>query len=152
MAGLNKVMIIGNLGADPEMRYTPSGAAVATFNVACSRSWTNRESGERQEQTEWVRVVTWNRLAELCSQYLSKGRPVYVEGRLQTRQWEDQQGQTRYTTEVVAQDVQFLGGRGEGGGEFGGGGYGGGGGGGGNWQGGGPPPGGPVDADDLPFE
>ena len=152
MAGLNKVMLIGNLGADPEMRYTPSGAAVATFNVACSRAWTNRESGERQEQTEWVRVVTWNRLAELCSQYLSKGRPVYVEGRLQTRQWEDQQGQTRYTTEVVAQDVQFLGGRGEGGGEFGGGGYGGGGGGGGgNWQGG-PPPSGPIDADDLPFE
>ena len=142
MAGLNKVMLIGNLGADPEMRYTPSGAAVANFNVACNRSWTNRETGERQEQTEWVRVVTFNRLAENCSQYLSKGRPVYVEGRLQTRQWEDQQGQTRYTTEVVAQDVQFLGGRGEGGGDFGGGGY----------SQGGPPQGGPVDADDLPFE
>lgn len=142
MAGLNKVMLIGNLGADPEMRYTPSGAAVANFNVACNRSWTNRETGERQEQTEWVRVVTFNRLAENCSQYLSKGRPVYVEGRLQTRQWEDQQGQTRYMTEVVAQDVQFLGGRGEGGGDFGGGGY----------SQGGPPQGGPVDADDLPFE
>ena len=87
-------------------------------------------------------MVTWNRLAENCSQYLSKGRPVYVEGRLQTRQWEDQQGQTRYMTEVVAQDVQFLGGRGEGGGDFGGGGY----------SQGGPPQGGPVDADDLPFE
>ena len=142
MAGLNKVMLIGNLGADPEMRYTPSGAAVANFNVACNRSWTNRETGERQEQTEWVRVVTFNRLAENCSQYLSKGRPVYVEGRLQTRQWEDQQGQTRYMTEVVALDVQFLGGRGEGGGDFGGGGY----------SQGGPPQGGPVDADDLPFE
>ena len=151
MAGLNKVMIIGNLGADPEMSYTPSGAAKTTFRVACSRSWTNRESGERQEHTEWVQVVTWNRLAEICSQYLSKGRSVYVEGRLQTRRWEDQQGQTRYMTEVVAMEVQFLGGRGEGGGEFGGGGYGGGGGGG-NWQGGGPPAGGPVDADDLPFE
>lgn len=151
MAGLNKVMIIGNLGGDPEMRYTPTGAAVATFSVACNRTWTNRDTGERQEHTEWVRVVTWDRLAENCSQYLSKGRPVYVEGRLQTRQWEDQQGQTRYMTEVVAQDVQFLSGRGEGGGEFGGGGYGGGGGGGGNWQGG-PPPSGPVDADDLPFE
>ena len=146
MAGLNKVMIIGNLGADPEMRYTPSGAAVANFNVACNRAWTNRETGERQEQTEWVRVVTFNRLAENCSQYLSKGRPVYVEGRLQTRQWEDQQGQTRYMTEVVAQDVQFLGGRGEGGGDFGGGGYGGG------YSQSGPPQGGPVDADDLPFE
>ena len=118
---------------------------MATFNVACNRAWTNRE-GERQEHTEWVRVVTWNRLAENCSQYLSKGRPVYVEGRLQTRQWEDQQGQTRYTTEVVAQDVQFLSGRGDSGGDFGGGSPGGG-----NWQGG-PPPSGPVNADDLPFE
>ena len=143
MAGLNKVMLIGNLGADPEMRYTPSGAAVATFSVACNRSWTSRETGERQEQTEWVRVVTWNRLAENCSQYLSKGRPVYVEGRLQTRQWEDQQGQTRYMTEVVALDVQFLSGRGDGGGDFGGGG---------GYSQGAPPQGGPVDADDLPFE
>lgn len=147
MAGLNKVQLIGNLGGDPEMRYTPSGAAMATFNVACNRSWTNRETGERQEHTEWVRVVTWDRLAENCSQYLSKGRPVYVEGRLQTRQWEDQQGQTRYMTEVVALDVQFLGGRGDSGGDFGGGRSDGGG----NWQGG-PPPGNPVDADDLPFE
>lgn len=151
MAGLNKVMIIGNLGADPDMRYTPSGVEVATFSVACNRRWKNQQTDEWEERTEWIRVVAFRQLAVNCSQYLSKGRSVYVEGRLQTRQWEDQQGQTRYMTEVVAQDVQFLGGRGEGGGEFGRGGYGGGGGGGGNWQGG-PPPSGPVDADDLPFE
>lgn len=145
MASLNKVMIIGNLGADPEMRYTPSGAAMANFNVACNRTWTNRDTGERQEQTEWVRVVLWNRLAETASQYLQKGRQVYIEGRLQTREWEDRDGNRRWTTEVVAREMLMLGGRG---GESGG--YGGGGGG--NWQGGGPPAGGPVDADDLPFE
>ena len=148
MAGLNKVMLIGNLGADPEMRFTANGSAVSNFNIACSRTYTDRE-GQRQEVTEWVRIVAWQRLAELAGQYLSKGRSVYVEGRLQTRQWEDREGNTRYTTEVVANDIQFLGSRGDGGG---GGNFGGGGGGGGNWQnqpddfGGGP------DAGDLPFE
>ena len=146
MASLNKVMIIGNLGADPEMRYTPSGAAVANFNVACNRTWTNRDTGERQEQTEWVRVVLWNRLAEIASQYLQKGRQVYIEGRLQTREWEDRDGNRRWTTEVVGNEMVMLGGRGGESSDYGGGG------GGGNWQGGGPPAGGPVDADDLPFE
>ena len=117
MAGLNKVMLIGNLGADPELRFTANGAAVANFRIACSRSYTDRE-GQRQEVTEWVTIVAWQRLAELCGQYLSKGRPVFVEGRLQTRQWQDREGNNRYTTEVVANDIQFLGGRG-GGGDFG---------------------------------
>ena len=107
MAGLNKVMVIGNLGADPEMRYTADGAAVTNFNVAASRRFTGAD-GERKEETEWFRVVAFRKLAELCSQYLQKGRRVYVEGRLQTRSWEGQDGQKRYTTEVVAQDVQFL--------------------------------------------
>jgi single-strand DNA-binding protein len=106
---LNKVMIIGNLGADPEMRYTANGSAVTTFNVATSRRFTD-SSGERREETEWFRVVTWNRLAETCAQYLVKGRQVYVEGRLQTRSWEGQDGQKRYTTELIAEDVRFLGG------------------------------------------
>ncbi|MXX80416.1 MAG: single-stranded DNA-binding protein [Chloroflexi bacterium] len=144
MAGLNKVMLIGNLGADPELRFTANGAAVANFRIACSRSYTDRD-GQRQEVTEWVTIVAWQRLAELCGQYLSKGRPVFVEGRLQTRQWQDREGNNRYTTEVVANDVQFLGGRGGGGEDFGGGG-------GGNWE---EPPGdmgGGPDAGDLPFE
>jgi single-strand DNA-binding protein len=107
---LNKCMVIGHLGGDPEMRYTANGNAVTTFSVASGRTFTDR-SGERREETEWFRVVTWDRLAELCSQYLTKGRLVYVEGRLQTRQWEGQDGQKRYTTELVAQEVKFLGGR-----------------------------------------
>ena len=107
MASLNKVQIIGNLGQDPEMRFTANGRAVSTFNVAVNRRYTTQD-GERHEETEWVRVVAWARLAELVSQYLTKGRQVDVEGRLQTRQWEDKEGQRRYTTEVVAQDVQFL--------------------------------------------
>ena len=105
---LNKVMVIGNLGADPEMRYTANGSAVTNFNVASNRRYTTRD-GESRDETEWFRVVTWNRLAEICSQYLSKGRQVYVEGRLQTRSWEGQDGQTRYTTEVIAEEVKFLG-------------------------------------------
>jgi single-strand DNA-binding protein len=109
---LNKCMIIGHLGGDPEMRYTANGTAVTTFSVATGRTFTDR-SGERREETEWFRVVTWDRLAELCSQYLTKGRLVYVEGRMQTRQWEGQDGQKRYTTELVAQEVKFLGGRGD---------------------------------------
>lgn len=116
---LNKCMIIGNLGADPEMRYTANGNAVTTFNVATSRTY-NDASGERREETEWFRVVTWSRLAEICAQYLTKGRQVYVEGRMQTRSWEDQQGQKRYSTELIAQEVKFLGGR-DGGGAGGGG-------------------------------
>jgi len=107
MAGLNKVMVIGNLGADPEMRYTADGAAVTNFRVAASRNYTGAD-GERKEETEWFRIVAFRKLAELCNQYLQKGRRVYVEGRLQTRQWEGQDGQKRFTTEVIAQDVQFL--------------------------------------------
>ena len=107
MANLNKVQIIGRLGQDPEMRFTANGRAVSTFNVAVNRNYTTQD-GERREETEWVRVVAWAKLAELVSQYLTKGRQVYVEGRLQTRQWDDKEGQRRYTTEVVAQDVQFL--------------------------------------------
>ena len=114
MASLNKVMIIGNLGADPEMRYTANGSAVTTFNVATNRQYTTRE-GEQRDETEWFRVVAWNRLAEICSQYLSKGRQVFVEGRMQTRSWEGQDGQKRYTTELIAQEVQFLGSQRDGG-------------------------------------
>ncbi|MQC19079.1 MAG: single-stranded DNA-binding protein [Chloroflexi bacterium] len=111
-------MVIGHLGADPEMRYTANGSAVTTFRVATSRNFTDG-SGERREETEWFRVVTWNRLAETCAQYLTKGRLVYVEGRLQTRQWDDQQGQRRYTTELIAETVRFLGGGRDGGGSGG---------------------------------
>ena len=119
---LNKAMVIGHLGADPEMRYTANGNAVTTFNVATSRQFQGPD-GERREETEWFRVVTWNRLAETCSQYLSKGRLVYVEGRMQTRSWEGQDGQKRYTTELIAQEVKVLGGRDGGGGGGGGGRY-----------------------------
>jgi len=107
MAGLNKVMLIGNLGADPEMRYTANGQAVTTFNLAVNRNWTGRD-GERKEDTEWVTVVSWDKLAETVSQYLQKGRRAFVEGRLQTRSWEGQDGVKRYKTEVVASTVQFL--------------------------------------------
>lgn len=107
MAGLNKVMLIGNLGADPEMRYTANGTAVTNFNVAVNRNWTGPD-GERKEETEWFTVVCWNKLAETVSQYLQKGRRAYVEGRLQTRSWEGQDGQKRYKTEVIANTVLFL--------------------------------------------
>src|ERR1051326_8193501 len=110
---VNKVILVGRLGQNPEVRYTPSGAAVANFSVATNESWTDK-SGQKQERTEWHRVVVWGKLAELCGKYLSKGRQCYIEGRLQTRQWEDQQGQKRYTTEIVANTVQFLGGGAEG--------------------------------------
>src|ERR1700751_3162727 len=106
---VNKVILVGRLGQNPEVRYTPAGAAVANFSVATNESWTDK-SGQKQERTEWHRVVVWGKLAELCSQYLSKGRQCYVEGRLQTRQWQDKDGQTKYTTEVQAQTIQFLGG------------------------------------------
>jgi single-strand DNA-binding protein len=112
--GVNKVILIGNLGGDPELRSTPGGTSVATFTLATNESW-NDKDGTRQERTEWHRVVAWGRLAEICGQYLRKGRQVYIEGRLQTRSWEDKQGNQRKTTEVIARDMQMLGGRGEGG-------------------------------------
>lgn len=111
MASVNKVILIGNLGADPDLRYTPSGAAVCNLSIATTDVRTDRE-GNRQEFTEWHRVVVWNKQAENCAKYLTKGRPAYIEGRLQTRSWEDKNsGQKRYTTEIVADRVQFLGGR-----------------------------------------
>jgi single-strand DNA-binding protein len=142
MAGLNKVMLIGNLGKDPEMRYTANGKAVTTFSLAVSRQFSGGE-GERREETEWFDIVTWERTAELCSQFLQKGRQTYIEGRLHTRSWEGQDGQKKYRTEVIAERVLVLG---QGGG-----------------GGGGPRPmpeyedgpgggGGNVDPDDLPFE
>ena len=155
--GINKVILIGNLGNDPEMRHTPNGAGVCEFRLATNEAWTDKQ-GQRQERTEWHRVVVWGKKAEVCSKYLSKGRQVYVEGRLRTRSWEDKEGNKRYTTEVVANDVQFLGGggggeRGERGGERGGGGGRSGGGGGGSDE---PPPGdywggGGGPDDDIPF-
>lgn len=105
--GLNKVMIIGNVGRDPEMRYTPSGKPVTSFSVATSRSWVNAQ-GERREATEWFNVVAWRDLAEICSQCLTKGSRVYIEGRLQTRSWEDQEGQKHYRTELVANEIIVL--------------------------------------------
>ena len=111
MASLNRVLIIGNLGQDPELRYTPNQVAVATLNVATTESRPGAD-GQRQDVTEWHRVIVWNKQAENCSKYLVKGRTVFVEGKLQTRSWEDKNGQKRYTTEIVAQNVQFLGGAG----------------------------------------
>ena len=150
--GVNKCIFIGNLGADPETRYTPSGTAVTNIRIAVSESWKDRQSGEQQERTEWVRVVGFNRLAEIMGEYLQKGSQVYIEGRLQTRKWQDQQGNDRYTTEIVANDMQMLGGRGGGGGGGGAPSGGGGGGGqqGGAQQGGGAPPADDFD-DDIPF-
>ena len=114
--GINKVILIGNLGADPEVRYTPSGSAVASVNIATSETWKDKQTGEAQERTEWHRVVFFNRLAEIAGEYLRKGSKIYLEGRLQTRKWQDQAGQDRYTTEIVAGEMQMLDGRGEGGG------------------------------------
>lgn len=119
MSSVNKVILIGNLGADPEVRYTPSGAAVCTISLATTRNWKNRETQERQEETEWHRVVFYDRLAEVAGEYLAKGRPVYVEGRLKTRKWQDKEGVDRYTTEVIAEQMQLLGSRDGGGGERG---------------------------------
>ena len=109
MASVNKVMVLGNLGRDPELRHTGTGKAVATLRIATNEVW-NDQSGERQERTEWHNVVVWGRSAENCGQYLKKGRSVFVEGRLQTRKWQDKEGQDRYTTEIVADRVQFIGG------------------------------------------
>ena len=124
--GINKVILIGNLGKDPETRYTPSNAAVTNLTIATSDSWRDKQSGEQQERTEWHRVVCWNRTAEIAAEYLKKGSKVYIEGRLQTRKWQAKDGQDRYTTEIVANDLQFLDSRGGGGGADGagsGGGY-----------------------------
>ena len=136
MASVNKVFLIGNLGGDPEVRYTASGSAVANFRIATTDVWNDR-NGERQERTEWHRIVVWGKQAEHCGEYLRKGRSVHVEGRLQTRDWEDRDGNKRYTTEIVANSVTFLGSRGEGGGGGYGGSQGGGGQGGGGGYGGG---------------
>lgn len=112
--GINKVILVGNLGNDPEMRQTAGGAAVATVSIATSDTWQDKTTGEKQERTEWHRVVFFNRLAEIVGQYLRKGRQIYVEGRLQTRKWQDQAGQDRYTTEIIASEMQILGNRGGG--------------------------------------
>ena len=130
MASVNKVILIGNLGRDPEVRYTPSGGAVCNVTLATTRSWKSKESGEKVEETEWHRIVFYDRLAEIAGEYLKKGRSIYVEGRLKTRKWTDKDGAEKYTTEVIAQEMNMLGGReGMGGGaggadeEGGGGGY-----------------------------
>jgi single-strand DNA-binding protein len=108
MAGVNKVILIGRLGRDPEVRYTPSGAAVANFSIATSEEWKDKNTGEKQERTEWHRIDAWRRLGEICGEYLRKGSHVYIEGRLQTDQWEDRDGNKRYTTKIVAQKMQML--------------------------------------------
>jgi single-strand DNA-binding protein len=107
---INKVILIGRLGQDPELKYTPSGSAVCNFSLATSESWADK-SGQKQEKTEWHRIVVWGKLAELCNQYLAKGRQAFVEGSLQTRSWEGKDGQKRYTTEINARNIQFLGGQ-----------------------------------------
>lgn len=152
--GVNKVILIGNLGKDPEVRFTPSGQAVANFSIATTDSWTDKTTGQKQERTEWHRIVVWGKQGEHCGEYLKKGRQCYVEGRLQTREWTDKEGKKKYTTEVVANTVQFLGGgqradggapRASGAPEATGGG---------NDFGGGTPSddmGGPPPADDIPF-
>jgi single-strand DNA-binding protein len=108
MSGVNKAILVGNLGADPEIRYTQSGTAVARFNLATSETWTGKD-GNRAERTEWHRIVAWAKLAEICKQYLSKGKQVYIEGRIQTREWQDANGVKKWTTEIVAQNMVMLG-------------------------------------------
>lgn len=121
MASVNKVTLIGNLGRDPEVRYTPNGAAVCNVSIATTRNWKDKNSGDKVEETEWHRVVFYDRLAEIAGEYLKKGRSVYVEGRLKTRKWQDKDGKDVYTTEVIADNMQLLGGReGMGGGDAGG--------------------------------
>jgi single-strand DNA-binding protein len=115
MASVNKVILVGNLGRDPETRYATSGSAICNITIATSRQWKDKATGEKKEETEWHRVVFYDRLAEIAGEYLKKGRPVYVEGRLKTRKWQDKEGQDRYTTEIVAEEMQLLGSR-EGGG------------------------------------
>ena len=121
MASINKVILIGNLGRDPEVRYTPNGNAICNISVATTRNWKDKTSGDKVEETEWHRVVFYDRLAEIAGEYLKKGRPVYVEGRLKTRKWQDKDGKDVYTTEVIADNMHLLGGReGMGGGDAGG--------------------------------
>ena len=112
MKGINKVILVGNVGRDAELKYTPGGTAVAKFSIATNESWTSK-TGEKQERTEWHRIVCWGKLAELAGEYLHKGRQVYIEGKLQTRQWDDREGNKRYTTEIVTREMTFLGGRGD---------------------------------------
>jgi len=112
--GINKAILVGHLGRDPEIRYAASGAAIANVSVATSESWKDKQTGENQERTEWHRVVFFGRLAEIVGEYLKKGSQIYVEGRIQTRKWQDKDGNDRYTTEIVANDMQMLGGRGSG--------------------------------------
>jgi len=168
MASVNKVILVGNLGRDPETRYSPNGGAICNVSIATTRNWKDKTSGERREETEWHRVVFYDRLAEIAGEYLKKGRAVYVEGRLKTRKWADKEGQERYTTEIIAEEMQLLGSR-EGSGGGGGapmdaesGGYsrepvaggGGGGGGGGNRPAARPRPAAPTFSDvddDIPF-
>jgi len=118
--GINKVILVGNLGNEPEVRATSTGARIANISLATTESWTDKQTGQKQERTEWHRIVFFNRMAEIVEQYLTKGSQVYVEGKLQTRKWQDQNGQDRWTTEIVANDMQMLGGRagGAGGGGF----------------------------------
>ena len=149
--GINKVILVGNLGGDPETRYMPSGSAVTNFTVATNESWKDKQTGEQKERTEWHKVAMFGRLAEIAAEYLRKGSQVYIEGKLRTRKWQGQDGQDRYTTEIIADEMQMLGGRGGAGG--GGSSYSGGGGSS-SEQGGGntPPPAGPDDFDDdIPF-
>ncbi len=108
MASVNKVILVGNLGGEPEVRYTPSGAAVANFSLATKEQWTTKE-GNKEEKTEWHKIVAWGRLGEICGEYLHKGKQVYIEGRIQTRSWEDKEGVKRYTTEIVASTMHMLG-------------------------------------------
>lgn len=115
MAGVNKVILVGHLGADPELRFTQAGAGVCEMRLATSESWKDK-NGQRQERTEWHRLVVWGKLAEVCAKHLEKGRQIYVEGRIQTRSWEDKEGQKRYATEIVVNEVQFLGSKNGGGG------------------------------------
>lgn len=119
MASVNKVILVGNLGRDPETRFAPSGSAICNITLATSRNWKDKSSGEKREETEWHRVVFYDKLAEIAGEYLKKGRPVYVEGRLKTRKWTDKDGVEKYTTEIIAEEMQLLGGR-EGGGGGGG--------------------------------
>lgn len=162
MASVNKVILVGNLGRDPETRYSPNGGAITNVSIATTRQWKDKSSGERREETDWHRIVFFNRLAEIAGEYLKKGRSIYVEGRLQTRKWQDKEGKDQWTTEVVADQMQMLGGRNDTDGG-GGGGYSresapaparSGGGGGGNKDGGArssPPPNFDDMDDDIPF-
>ena len=114
--GINKVILVGNLGADPDTRYMPSGSAVTNLSIATSESWKDKQTGEQKERTEWHKVAMFNRLAEIAAEYLRKGSQVYIEGKLRTRKWQDRDGNDRWTTEVIADEMQMLGGRGGGGG------------------------------------